>query len=105
VLRRAGYEPVSRKISIAAPSRTIRETLTKLQPGVLVLTILPYADIYLNGTLVRSEQSRYEKRLDPGRYTVELRNPLLKDSTLVIDIESREIEERFIDLKEGRESQ
>ncbi len=105
VLRRSGYEPIEKTIALASRSRTIQETLTKLPQGTLVLKIMPYADIYINGELESRQDDRHEISLDPGRYEIELRNPHFDNITMSVDIVSNETTERTIDMKRGRESQ
>ncbi len=104
-LRLSGYHPIENTITLASANHTIHETLTKLPPGTLILKILPYADVHINGALQSREQSRYQTRLDPGRYEIELRNPRFDTYTVVVDIISNETTERTIDMKTVRESQ
>lgn len=104
VFRLSGYESAKRTIDIGSPTRVIRETLTKLPQGKLIIKVVPYADIFINGELVKSQKSRYETNLDPGRYTVVLHHPS-KDSTIVVEIRPGEKVERTINLKERSESQ
>jgi hypothetical protein len=104
-LRLAGYGAVEHTIELVRASQTIHETLAKLPPGTLVLKILPYADIHINGALQSRQRSRYEARLDPGEYEIELRNPLFDTYTMVVNIVSNETTEKTIDMKTAKESQ
>lgn len=103
-LRLPGYEAVENTITVASANQEIRETLTKLPPGRLILKILPYADVYVDGTLRSSEQSRYEASLDTGQYQIELRNPHFDTRTVMVDIISNETTEETVDMRTDKES-
>ena len=104
-LKLSGYHPVENTVTLASASHTVHETLTKLPQGTLILKILPYADIHINGALQSREQSRYQTRLDPGRYQIELRNPNFDTYTVVVDIISNETTEKTVDMRAVKNSQ
>jgi hypothetical protein len=104
-LKLPGYHSVETTLTLASASHTVHEALTKLPPGTLVLKILPYADVHINGALHAREQSRYETRLDPGRYQIELRNPRFDTYAAEVDILSNETTERTVDMRTVKGSQ
>jgi hypothetical protein len=72
---------------------------------MLVLKILPYADVYVGGVLKGSQLSRYEAKLDPDQYEIELRNPRFDSYTMRVDIVSNETTERTINMGTAKDSQ
>lgn len=102
-LRLAGYAVAESNITLASAKHEIQEALTKLPPGKLILKILPYADVYIDGTLQSGQQSRYEASLDTGQYSIELRNPHFDTRTIIVDITSSETTERTVDMRAEKE--
>jgi PEGA domain len=105
VFRLSGYEAVKNTITVASTSQTIRETFTKLPPGTLVLKILPYADVYVGGVLKARQLSRYEAKMDPDQYEIELRNPRFDTYTIRVEIVSNETTERTVNMGTVKDSQ
>lgn len=103
--RLAGYGELKNTFDVVDASRTIRQTLTKLPPGKLILKILPYADVVVNGELRSKQQSRFEATLDTGSYQIELRNPLFEVYTMVVNIVSDQTTEKTIDMRTAKGSQ
>ena len=103
-LKLPGYHPIENTLTLESANHTVHETLTKLPPGTLILKILPYADVHINGALQSREQSRYQTSLDPGRYQIELRNPNFDTYTVVVDIISNETTEKTFDMRTAKDS-
>jgi hypothetical protein len=103
-LKLPGYHPVENTVTLASASHTVHEALTKLPPGTLILKILPYADVHINGALQSREQSRYQTSLDPGQYQIELRNPNFDTYRAVVDIISNQTTEKTIDMRAVKDS-
>jgi hypothetical protein len=97
--RLGGYGVVTKTITVASADQTIREKLDKLPPGRLVVKILPYADVYIDGVLQSSEQSRFEVSLDAGRHEIELRNPHFATRSFTVEIESNGTAEKTVDMR------
>ena len=60
---------------VAVEGDRVAIALTKLAKGTLVLAIVPFADVYVNGENVGREKTRYVASLDPGKYAIRLSNP------------------------------
>jgi hypothetical protein len=97
--RLGGYEAVTTSINVASEDQTVREKLDKLPPGRLIVKILPYADVYIDGVLQSSEQSRFEVSLDAGHHEIELRNPHFDTRSFTVEIASNETAEKTIDMR------
>jgi hypothetical protein len=96
-----GYQPVSRTIETPLPENMIKLSLALLPPGVLIIEIEPYADLYINGELI--ERDAVHKVLDdlrPGTYDIELRHPDFGTKTETVVIISGETVTKRYDLKE-----
>ena len=103
VLNKAGYEPIEREIRIPTADNMIRVTLTRLTPGTLIITVNPWASIYVDGELKEEQGIRWESPpLEPGVYTVVLRNPHYEPLTEAIEILSDSRTERNYDLTKKR---
>jgi hypothetical protein len=103
VLEKDGYETSEQQIRIPAAGNTIRVVLNKLPPGTLVITVNPWANIFINGEMKKEQAVRYESPpLEPGTYTVELRNPHYESVTEVIRITSSGRTERNYNLTTKR---
>ena len=104
-LRLAGYAIFQTSIDLASSAEKVEAALTKLPPGKLILKVLPYADIHVNGELQSRQQSRYEATLDTGRYEIELHNKHFGNRTVMVDIVSGQTTEQVVDLRSNGESQ
>jgi hypothetical protein len=89
-IRMEGYYPTKQNISIPAPDDEIAVTLTKLPPGILILEIRPYAELYINGELIEQDAVNYRAELDQGTYTIELRHPHFDNITDTVVLKSQE---------------
>jgi hypothetical protein len=85
-----GYHPHRQRIDIPVPGDELTVTLTKLPPGVLVLQISPYAELWINGELIERDAVNYRTELDPGIYQIELRHPHYGNITDPIEIKTEE---------------
>jgi hypothetical protein len=74
-LRRVGYEETQTDITAPVQGDRVEIAMTKLAKGTLVLAIVPFADVYVNGESVGRERTRYVASLDPGNYAIRLSNP------------------------------
>ena len=74
-LRREGYEQAQTDLTVPVEGDRVAIALTKLAKGTLVLAIVPFADVYVNGENVGRERTRYVASLDPGKYAIRLSNP------------------------------
>ena len=74
-------EPASRSATAPAPAAQPQAN------GVLRLIVLPFADVYVQGTLRAQATSRFELPLAPGTYSLRLVNPTRAalDTTFAID--------------------
>jgi hypothetical protein len=98
-LQKQSYAESEQDISVPLPGGEIRVVLIKLPPGTLVVKVLPYADIYVNGEMKKSGGSHYEDgTLEPGQYTVVLRHPRYEPVTKIVRITSGNVTELNYDL-------
>jgi hypothetical protein len=85
-LRKAGYEGFAREVNVPGDGERIEAALVRLAPGVLVVMVRPWADVYVDGELVGSERTNLRVPLHQGRYTVRLVNPHFPEREKTIDI-------------------
>lgn len=99
-LRMAGYKTVRKRVSVSIDDNVVRETLVPLPPGVLEFRVHPYADIWINGELVKEGVPNAKISLAPGSYSIKLENPhfgsrtrdvqVMSGDTLVVDYDFSE---------------
>ncbi len=73
-LIKEGYESREMDISVPCPDARISITLTERAPGTLVLHIIPWADLYVDGTLVEKGSVSKSITLKEGTHIIELRH-------------------------------
>ena len=69
-----------------AATGRVQVTVAAPEPGKLQLIVLPFADVYIDGALVASEQRTVELELDAGSHRLRLETPSMipLDTTIVI---------------------
>ena len=50
--------------------------LDPLPPGILIVEILPYAELWINGELQEHDAVNFRIELRPGEHNIELRHPV-----------------------------
>ncbi|MBN2071197.1 MAG: PEGA domain-containing protein [Candidatus Krumholzibacteriota bacterium] len=86
-----GYYDKSSQITVPVDENQVRIDLVLLPPGDLVLEILPYAELWIDGQLVDSDAVNYRVSLRPGRHEIELRHPVfgnLKETVILVSGET-----------------
>ncbi|UCG52142.1 MAG: PEGA domain-containing protein [Candidatus Latescibacterota bacterium] len=99
VLKKAGYEEHTQKLSVPARGG-VNIVLTKLPPGILVVKIFRFADVYIDGDLKERETDRYVTSLDPGSYTIELKHRLHGTVTRIVEIAAGDTTEVPVNMEE-----
>jgi hypothetical protein len=89
VLKRDGYEEKQQDVAIPGAGSTIRIALDKLPPGTLIITVNPWADIFINGDLKKEQAIRHEEQLEAGTYTITLRNPHYEERKETVEVTSK----------------
>jgi len=75
VARLTGHHEARRTIEVPAGNNQISVTLEPLPPGILIVEILPYAELWIDGELKERDALNYRVELRPGTHTIELRHP------------------------------
>jgi len=83
----AGYREWSGRIEVPVANNLVEITLARLEPGVIVFSITPYADVYVDGKRVAQSVPFFRVEADAGKHTVELRHPQYKSFSREIDLE------------------
>ena len=80
----SGLSVVTARLDAATGS--VQVTVAAPGPGKLQLIVLPFADVYIDGALVASEQRTVELDLDAGSHRLRLETPSMTplDTTIVI---------------------
>ncbi|HUV36619.1 MAG TPA: PEGA domain-containing protein [Patescibacteria group bacterium] len=99
VARLAGYFDNRQAIDVPAPRNQISVVLTLLPPGELVIEILPYAELWIDGELRERDAVNYRIALRPGTHTIELRHPVYGTVRESIELKSEEKITRTFDLE------
>ena len=74
--------------------------MTKLRKGTLVIRVQPsWANIFVDGALVKEQARTYRGELEPGPHTILLENPYYQSVTEVVDVTSDNTTERSFVLK------
>lgn len=73
-LIKEGYESRELDIDVPYPEARISVTLTERAPGTLVLHIIPWADLYVDGALVEKGSVSKTITLKEGAHIIELRH-------------------------------
>ncbi len=88
VARLAGHYEARRTIEVPAGNNQISVTLEPLPPGTLIVEILPYAELWIDGELRERDALNYRTELRPGTHTIELRHPDYGTVTESVEIPS-----------------
>jgi hypothetical protein len=105
VLELDGYAPKDTTITIPAPDNMISLRLKMLPPGTLIIRVLPFADIYINGEKKKAQTDRYEETLRAGSYTIELRHSHYGTISRIVEVTSNTPTELTIDMTKAGEEQ
>ena len=84
-LEMEGYATKNLTIRVPTPGNEVRSELQKLPPGKLTIKVVPYAEIFIDGTLV-TQATRHELSLSQGSYTIVLRHPTYGSVTRVVQV-------------------
>ena len=105
VLRLDGYMEVTRDITVPVSGDRVDVAMTKLPPGTLTIKVLPYADIYIDGVLVKKGAVNLRADLEQGKHTIRLVHPsfeVLEEEVQVTSGDSRTVE---YDMQQGGRKQ
>ena len=105
VLEKDGYVVGRQDITIPTPGNTITVVLNKLPPGTLIITVNPWADIYIDDEIKKEQAIRWEGKLEPGTYAIVLRNPHYESVTDDVRVTSGDRTQRSYDLTTKRAQQ
>jgi hypothetical protein len=75
VARLTGHYEATKTIEVPAGNNQIAVTLEPLPPGILIIKILPYAELWIDGELKERDALNFRIELKPGIHTIELRHP------------------------------
>ncbi len=89
-IEKPGYTPVRRNIRVPDVGERVSVALERVPTGVLVVQVVPYADIYVNGERKKSQTSHCRLELDPGEYEVRLEHPTYGAVTRMETVRSNE---------------
>lgn len=89
--RLAGHYETRKTIEVPAGNNQISVTLEPLPPGTLIVEILPYAELWIDGELKERDALNYRIELRPGTHTIELRHPDFGTVTESVEIPSGKI--------------
>jgi hypothetical protein len=96
VAEMSGYQPRSLDIDVPVRDNQISVTLEPLPPGILILEILPYAELWIDGQLKERDAVNFRIELSPGEHTVELRHPVYETLTEKVEVLSgRELRKSY----------
>ena len=90
VARLAGHHDARMTIEVPAGNNQIAIKLRELPPGVLILEILPYAELWIDGELKERDALNFRIELKPGIHTIELRHPDFSTVSESVEIPSGE---------------
>lgn len=102
VLTKDGYEETTKDIAIPTAGNTIRVVLARLPRGTLVITVHPWANIYVDAELATEKDTRHEMALDAGKHTIRLSNPTCEDTTETVEVESSKATKKHFILRAKR---
>ena len=74
-VRLDGYAEWSQAIEIPAPGNRLDVQLVALAPGTIVISVQPWADVYVDGNQIAKQLPYFSHSLPPGLHVIELRNP------------------------------
>jgi len=89
-VKKQRYETVTLDRRVPQDGNEFDIVLEKLAPGVLVVMVRPWADIYIDGDLAERERTNYRMTLDPGTYVIRLLNPHFEPKETEIEVRPNE---------------
>jgi hypothetical protein len=98
ILSKEGYLDHEQEVDVSSPTGKVEISLDLLPPGTVVFNIQPYADVYIDGELVKRDVTYHEITLAPGAHEIELRHPQFGVHRQEIRLESDEsltVQHRF----------
>jgi hypothetical protein len=88
-------------VEVPAPGNQVAVALELLPPGELVIEILPYAELWIDGELRERDAVNYRISLRPGTHTIELRHPVYGAVRDTVELESDARITRTFNLESG----
>lgn len=85
-----GHYEATKTIEVPAGNNQISVSLEPLPPGILIVEILPYAELWIDGELKERDALNHRIELRPGIHTIELRHPDYGTVTESVEIPSGE---------------
>ncbi len=89
-IRKQGFATVHRVLTIPVADNLLEVVLIPLPPGELIFQVVPYADLWIDGTLHEEGAVYYAVALTEGTYEIELRHPHYETVHRVIEVRSGE---------------
>lgn len=74
-LVKSGYESKEARISVPAENDHVSMILDELMPATVILQIIPWADLYVDGVLLKKESVSRTVKLKEGTHLIELKHP------------------------------
>ncbi|MBU8920690.1 MAG: PEGA domain-containing protein [Bacteroidales bacterium] len=94
-----GYFDSQMKVDIPVIRNQVLIVLDRLPPGELILEIIPYAELWIDGRLVERDAVNYRASLLQGSYLIELRHPVFGDITETVILRSGETTKKTFNLE------
>jgi len=94
-----GYYDATRQINVPIPDNQMKIDLVLLPPGELVIEILPYAELWLDGELMEMDAVNYRVSLRPGRHTIKLKHPVFGEVEETVILVSGETVTRTFNME------
>ncbi len=89
-LRKAGYINRLTDLSVPAPDHLFEASLEKLPPGMLIIQVQPYAELWIDGEMREENAVYFSMSLDEGAHEIELRHPQYENILKTLTITSRD---------------
>jgi hypothetical protein len=102
VLRKDGYRTERMSITVPYGNGRLSVTLIELDPGRILLRIVPWADLYIDGSLIEKEAISQQVSLKAGRHLIELRHTtfgVFKDTLMVRAAQDTTIEYNLREMR------
>ena len=96
-----GYFDERRAINVPAPGNQVSIVLELLPPGELVIEILPYAELWIDGELKERDAVNFRISLRPGMHTIELRHPVYGTVRETVELKSEERITKTFNMESG----
>ena len=89
-IKKQGYDTIVLDRRIPQDGSQVDVVLQKLAPGLLIIMVRPWADIYIDGDLAERERTSYRVTLEPGTCMIRLLNPHFEQKEVEIKVRSSE---------------